>query len=581
MKTTTQYVHSSDTGVRTREGYAGIAYSDGAEIEERLLRNVVACMDVSDGSAELRRCIVDWPSEYHFSPLRANLLRPFSFANQRVLELGCGCGALTRFLGESGADVVAVEGSTRRAAIAASRCRDLPKVDIYCDNLADFNPASHFDAVTLIGVLEYSRLFVSGEDPVQSCLESAHDYLKDDGVLYLAIENQLGLKYFNGCGEDHTGIPYFGITDRYAADTPVTFGRKELAQRLHAAGFAEVEFFFPFPDYKLPELLLSERAIAHPSLRVGDLLSRVSSRDYGGTPLLSFNESLAWQTISRNGLAGELANSFLVRATRKPGRRPENWLAHTYSAGRLREFATENAIYEEQGRLTVAKRCLFPMPTEPSRFEHVTGTVNYVTGDLYLVRLQRILANGGGIADIAHWARPWLEFLRARVDEDGLLPGEYVDCIPTNLVRDQNGQFHYIDVEWRATSSIPLPWVAVRGLVLSIGHCSPSRSLGKMSYGHFAATVLGQAGLSISNADWPDMAQWEDALRSCTYGAFRDPINFAERLAHTDIQRTAYPTSGETLMQAEAEIKRIKSTFSWHVTKPLRFAYNMLRRLGR
>jgi 16S rRNA A1518/A1519 N6-dimethyltransferase RsmA/KsgA/DIM1 with predicted DNA glycosylase/AP lyase activity len=80
---------------------------------------------------------------------------------------------MTRYLGETGATVIAVEGSLRRAEIAAERCRDLRNVSVYCDNLIQFEAEGHFDIVTLIGVLEYAPCFISSEDPVGACLAAA------------------------------------------------------------------------------------------------------------------------------------------------------------------------------------------------------------------------------------------------------------------------------------------------------------------------------------------------------------------------------------------------------------------------
>jgi 16S rRNA A1518/A1519 N6-dimethyltransferase RsmA/KsgA/DIM1 with predicted DNA glycosylase/AP lyase activity len=63
------------------------------------------------GQMSLRKKITDWPTEYHFSRQRHCLLRPLNIqAGEDVLELGCGCGAMTRYLGEIGAIVDSIEG---------------------------------------------------------------------------------------------------------------------------------------------------------------------------------------------------------------------------------------------------------------------------------------------------------------------------------------------------------------------------------------------------------------------------------------------------------------------------------------
>jgi SAM-dependent methyltransferase len=203
------------------------AYSDGDTVEDYLLQQIRDAADVSVGSADLAAAIRDWPSMYHLSPARSHLLRPLSalLNKKNILEIGCGCGALTRFLGELGCTVTALEGSERRARITRERCRDLDNVRVVCDNFDDFRCEDKFDIVLLIGVLEYSHLFIKGPYPPLDMLRRTRSYLRPEGQLIVAIENKLGLKYWAGAPEDHTGRPYDGIEDRYTTDTAVTCGR--------------------------------------------------------------------------------------------------------------------------------------------------------------------------------------------------------------------------------------------------------------------------------------------------------------------------------------------------------------------
>ena len=68
-------------------------YSDGDDVENKILNILKSSPDNSSGSDYLKKCIIDWPTEYHFSEYRTNLLRHFNFVNKSVLELGAGCGA--------------------------------------------------------------------------------------------------------------------------------------------------------------------------------------------------------------------------------------------------------------------------------------------------------------------------------------------------------------------------------------------------------------------------------------------------------------------------------------------------------
>ena len=116
---------ATQSGVWALPGEAeSFEYSDGDAEEENLESILTSATNLSSLSLELEEKHNDWTSEYHLSPLRANLLRYLDLTHKKTaLELGCGCGALTRYLGEQGLAVDAVEGSQRRANLAKIRCQ--------------------------------------------------------------------------------------------------------------------------------------------------------------------------------------------------------------------------------------------------------------------------------------------------------------------------------------------------------------------------------------------------------------------------------------------------------------------------
>ena len=238
------YQQNEANRVYHRKDRTSFCYSDGETTEAKLLRFLQSIQDLGTFSTEVKKGIHDWPSEYHLSVSRHHLLCPLPIqAGDKVLELGCGCGALTRYLGEIGADVTAVEGSWMRACIAAERCRDLPNVRIVCEDFLNFTEEPEYQWILLIGVLEYAPVYSSEPDPIRHYLQTAKQFLSPQGKLVVAIENQLGLKYFNGCAEDHVGEPYFGLQNFYDRKTPVTFGRRVLSEQLEAAGFCRYFLF--------------------------------------------------------------------------------------------------------------------------------------------------------------------------------------------------------------------------------------------------------------------------------------------------------------------------------------------------
>jgi hypothetical protein len=91
------YTFDKLKGIWSRPAYTSISYSDGDETELRIAGIIERAIDITVFSPELRQHCTDWPTLYHLSSTRANILRPFELSGgEEVLEVGSGCGAITR-----------------------------------------------------------------------------------------------------------------------------------------------------------------------------------------------------------------------------------------------------------------------------------------------------------------------------------------------------------------------------------------------------------------------------------------------------------------------------------------------------
>ena len=376
-------------------------YSDGNETEDYLLKIIQEATDLSLASENWHQYIKDWPTKYHLSPQRADLLRPLrdSLRNKTVLEIGCGCGALTRFLGEAGAKVTALEGSQRRCEITAARCRDLPNVQVVRDSFETFKSDIKYDLIVLIGVLEYSNLFIEGDNPPLELLKMAKALLKSSGSLVIGIENKLGLRYWAGAPEDHVGRPYFGIENRYDHHTAETFGRAELEKLLISAGLPYNEFLYPFPDYKLPSIILKESAITGAIPDTANLIIPATDHPQFKAYHPKFFTDRAWKEVINNELTPDMANSFLVLASidKVPQLLPADTFAYIYSSGRYPLYRKANT-FVEKGRGAEIRRSLIN-PGYPQRSNAVLTQVmkdeDYIPGKIFFLGCQDIISRKG------------------------------------------------------------------------------------------------------------------------------------------------------------------------------------------
>ncbi|WP_319776817.1 LIC12162 family transferase [Maridesulfovibrio sp.] len=450
-------------GVHIPPGHLNsFSYSDGKKHEQDVINRLEKCSDRSIFSKELKAEIHDWVSEYHFSRERHNLLRHVKInSGMNVLELGCGCGSITRQLGESGANVDAVEGSHTRARAAALRCADLENVKIYCSNFQDVVFERKYDLVTLIGVLEYSPQFFESENPIQECLQLAANALSKDGVLIVAIENQLGLKYFAGMREDHEGIPYFGIENRYNSDTSITYGRRELEQKIHESGLKDIVFHYPYPDYKIPRSVFTEAAFKSSIFDPSEIIRQTESRDYAGPPVANFDERLAVATLNKNGLLPDMANSFLVFASRSSDSIEklfrEEALGWYYTVDRELAYNTKNVFFQHDDSVFVQKKHIVGRDIATPNggvLKQLLRTEKYIPGTNLEAEYQKCILLGN-MEELFQLFVLQIEFMLsnaiAQVSSKNIIEStikaDYFDCVPSNIII-KDGKFDYIDREW-------------------------------------------------------------------------------------------------------------------------------------
>ena len=476
------YDFDSESGVWVRKDRASIPYTDGDS--ETTLSNILnSIQDLSSSSLELETHCTDWSTKYHLSSRRSNLLRPLKKEiSGVVLEIGAGCGAVTRFLSENAKVVLALEGSLNRAKICAQRCRGQANVYVLCENFVDFKFDLKFDTIFLIGVLEYARIYYGAQAAQKGMLNQTADLLKENGALVLAIENQLGLKYFAGAKEDHLSRPWISVGDTYPPNDAITFGRIELEGLLHSSNLKYFKHYIPVPDYKLPVSIIDANgldAARDNNFNPATFLTQSAATDYQGADPNILALETAWNAIERNKLSLDLANSFLVVASKQELETPTTQaIVYHYGGHRRSEFLKETLIYGDSAGLHIKRTPLYPKSSSSTcnhRYSANWKNEEVCNGELLLDELFYLInQDNWSINNLANWATPWLKELISKLPNpnkplDELLferlPNEYLDATPFNLIRTADGQLKFIDLEWIDHKGPTLLHVLVRGLI--------------------------------------------------------------------------------------------------------------------
>ena len=255
---------------------------------------------------EILNSSTDWSIHYHLNPARTNILSVCDIKlTDEILEIGSGCGAISSGILKQSEYLDSVEISSKRCIINYERNKQFSNFNIYVANFANFNTEKKYDKILLIGALKYANLFFPNEsEPFICMLNKAKKLLKENGALYVTIENRYGMKYFSGAAEDYTGN-YFESIEGYKNKTSITFSKNTLENIIFASGFEHVFFYYPLPDYKFAEEIYSDAYLPkHPFNNLGHSLDK--------DRYVMFNENKALTEASKDGNFCFFANSFLV-----------------------------------------------------------------------------------------------------------------------------------------------------------------------------------------------------------------------------------------------------------------------------
>jgi len=284
-------------------------YSDGEEVETFILNVFKEERDIFEVLANDNR----WPVLCHLSPMRRNIVLPMDLNKEDVvLEIGSGMGAITEPLSERVKEVDCIELSKLRSLTNAYRNKERDNITIHVGSFSKIKLKKKYDVIVLIGVLEYAELYIESSEPFIDFLKTLYNLLKQDGKIYIAIENRLGVKYLAGNPEDHWGKSYLGIEGYITEEKGAkTFSKSELENLLKNTGYSSLYFYYPFPDYKLPKYIYSDEYLPKMSDEIP------ANVIYDTDSYRSFNEQKVLNTLKNTEDFKNLSNSFLVKAVKE------------------------------------------------------------------------------------------------------------------------------------------------------------------------------------------------------------------------------------------------------------------------
>ena len=234
-----------------------------------------------------------------------NILNWYPFQKkQDILEIGGNSGVLSNLFSERCNKVTTIEPNKENLEKISKK----ENIEVIQTTLNNLKLSNKYDIITLIGTTERIKEVIGENLSLAEIIKILEKYLKPNGKILIATDNKFGLKFFAGNPEKilnkkfESLIGYNNETEKIE-----TFTKSRLERILKELGY-NTRFYYPLPDYKLPNVIFSD-----------DQLPKYNSVDkynpyYTEKSDIIINEIDVFREILKNdeNMFTFFANSFLV-----------------------------------------------------------------------------------------------------------------------------------------------------------------------------------------------------------------------------------------------------------------------------
>jgi len=189
---------------------------------------------------------------YHLSTVSQNLINWYPFnTKDTVLQIGGDLGELTQVFCNNCEKVVTIEQNIEKAKAIAKRYENRENLEIIVGNINDIILEERFSIITIIGNNPKIKL----KDNIQKLERN----LKENGKFIIAVDNKFGLRYFMGNPENILNKKFESLIGYNNEPEKIeSFTKSSLEQIFNSIGY-KYTFYYPLPDYKMPNVIFSEK----------------------------------------------------------------------------------------------------------------------------------------------------------------------------------------------------------------------------------------------------------------------------------------------------------------------------------
>ena len=393
-----------------------------------------------------------WKVFYHFSEMRTSILNWYNFDhNASILEVGGGFGAITGMLCNRVKSVAVVEKSILKAEAIGMRYRNRDNLLVYAGNIEEIDFPNRFDYVIMDGAICSGENDTLPEKQLEQYVSMSKKWLKETGILLLAVDNYNGAKY--QCGYPK---PILGSINENGCEAMAT--KEQLEDIITNAGFSYLKFYYPFPDYRFAQEIFTDVRLPE-----GNVRSRILTY-YVLSGMLLCDEYQFYENELEKGDIRSVCNSYLVECSRKRLCSDVEYVAVSTDRGKRHGFATiigknrvlkkpiysEGKVYLKQSYNNILKIQDKGVHILPHIYQDDMLIMPVAKGPKLMERLFELALEGK--EKFIHAIDKIYECIinsSDKTEKNGeiYLENGYIDMIPLNCFANQ-GEYYFFDQEF-------------------------------------------------------------------------------------------------------------------------------------
>lgn len=390
--------------------------------------------------------------------IRQNILNWYPFKeNSTILQISIDCDEITRYLCDISKKVTTIELSKERKQYILNNIKR-DNLEVIEGNLEDIKLKEKYDYVILIGTLEYAQFIMkNNKNPELELLKFCKDNLELNGTILLSVDNRLGVKYLSGGKSSHCENIYDSIRNKFSNGK--LFSKKELDKLIQKIEIKNKRYFYPLPNYKMPNIIISEDNL---------IKSTDSKLNYNfiyeeGSLVVQDEIKLLKQFIDNNEFE-EYTNSYLVELSDSELNRDIKYIS--FNNMRKDEYSLILKMYskdiEKMPKTQLAYNHILQINENCKKLKELGFEIaedikesNYIKSkyinlnqlDKYIVEL----IENEKIDEVYNLIDKWYEYIKKilKADENGNVEYGFLDLVFENtFYDDENDKFIIFDQEW-------------------------------------------------------------------------------------------------------------------------------------